>query len=86
MSYFLLDEKHVRFQMGADDRNTVGALLALEQSREVRDVFDAVLYLVNLFQEPGHESLRQAFKELILKVLNTEMARSPKSSTTPRIP
>ncbi len=74
MSYFLLDEKHSRFEMDEDGRNTVAALLALEQSREGEDVFAAVSYLVNLFQEPGHESLRQAFKELILKVLNTEMA------------
>jgi flagellar biosynthesis/type III secretory pathway protein FliH len=37
-------------------------------------VFDAVLYLVNLLREPDHESLRQAFKELILKVLSAELA------------
>jgi len=73
MSYFLLDERRAPFEIG-HERNTVGALLALEQSREGEDVFEVVLYLVNLLREPKHESLRQAYKELILKVLNPELA------------
>ncbi len=73
MSYFLLDERRTRYEMGAD-RNTVGALLALEQSRVGEDVFEPVLYLVELLREPRHESLRQAFKGLILKVLSPDLA------------
>ncbi len=74
MSYFLLDERRTRFELAEEERNTVAALLALEQSRVGDDVFDVVLFLVNSLREPKHESLRQAFKELILKVLSTEFA------------
>lgn len=73
MSYFLLDERRAPYEIG-EERNTVGALLALEQSRVGDEVFEVVLYLVELLREPKHESLRQAFKELILKVLSTELA------------
>lgn len=74
MSYFLLDEKRARFEIAEEQRNTVGALLALEQSRVGDDVFEVVLFLVESLREPKHESLRQAFKELILKSLSPEFA------------
>ncbi len=73
MSYFLLDERRTSYELG-DARDMVGALLALEQSQVGEDVFEAVLYLVNLLREPQHESLRQAFKGLMLGVLSPQLS------------
>lgn len=74
MGYFLLDERRAEFEIDQDQRNTVAAVLALEQSRVGDEVFDVVLFLVNSLREPKHESLRQAFKEHILKVLSPDFA------------
>jgi predicted transposase/invertase (TIGR01784 family) len=74
MSYFLLDERRAEFELDQNQRNTVAALLALEQSRVGDEVFEVVLFLVNSLREPKHESLRQAFKDHILKVLSPDFA------------
>ncbi len=74
MSYFLLDEQRTRFHIEEEERNTVAGLLALEQSQRGPEVIEVVSYLVNLLREPRHESLRQAFKQMVLKVLDPVMA------------
>lgn len=74
MSYFLLDEKRASFKLEENERNLVAPLLALEQSQVGSEVFEAVLFLVKSLREPEYESLRQAFKEHILKVLSPDFA------------
>lgn len=74
MSYFFLDERRTRAALTEEIRNTMGALLALEQSKAGDDIFKAIFFLVNSLREPKHESLRQAFKDLILRTLSTDFA------------
>lgn len=74
MSYFLIDEQRTPVSLTTEERNTVAALLALEQSREGAEVLEVVCLLVQSLREPGDESLRQAFKELVLKALPVKYA------------
>jgi len=74
MSYFFLDEKRTQVQLTEDQRNTVAGLLALEQSEGGKELLDVVCLLLSSLREPEHESLRQAFRELILKTKDPELA------------
>lgn len=74
MTYFLIDERRTRVRLSEVERNTVAAVLALEQSKVGSEAFEAICILLSFLREPQYESLRQAFKSFVLRALAPELA------------
>lgn len=69
MTYFLLDELRTNVTISENERNTVAAVLKLEQSEVGAEIIDIACILLKWLREPEQESLRQAFRELVRKSL-----------------
>ena len=69
MSYFLLDELRTAVTISETERNTVAAVLKLEQSEAGAEIIDIACILLKWLRGPEQESLRQAFRELVRKSL-----------------
>ncbi|MFC6299112.1 DUF4351 domain-containing protein [Pseudomonas sp. CCM 7893] len=73
MRYFLLDEKRWVEQGLLPKDNLVADLVHLENSQELHDMHQLVIYLNERLKDPKYDSLRLAFSKWIRRIMNTKL-------------